>query len=301
VKVVVAGGTGFVGRHICRRLLEDGHDVVVLSRNPQRVQSIPELSGAESVRTDVTKPASLLGTLHGASAVVGAVQLPGYPAEVPRRGLTFDNFDRRGTEYLVQEARRAGVGRYVYISGAGADTKSERSWYRAKGFAEKAVIESGIDYTILRPSWAYGPGDRALNSLAVIARYSPIVPRIGLKVQRIQPVYIGDLALAVARALQRDEARNRTLEIGSAEIVTMHEVIRGLCARLGKRRLIVPVPATLGKLATAPLTLLPRPPMTPGGIEFVIQDGLVDTAELERLLDVHPVSLREGLSRYTPG
>ena len=296
MKVVVAGGTGFIGRYITRALLDTGHEVTVLSRGGSTSQ-IPQLVGANSTKADVTDPASLRGRLDGADAVVGVVTFPNYPAEVPRRGITFDRYDRQGTENLLAEAARAGVAHYVYISGAGADPKSPVVWYRAKGRVEDAVRASGLKHAILRPSWAYGPEDKALNRFVQIARFSPVVPRIGVKRQEIQPVYVEDIGSAVAAIFQKD-AWGKTYEIGGPDVMSMDAVIRTMLKVLGKHRLIVPVPALIPKLATAPLTLLPSPPMTPAGIEFAVQDGLVDAAEMEADLDVHPVPLEEGLSTY---
>lgn len=298
MKVVIAGGTGFLGRHIGRALLDAGHEVAALTRSAQRVAAVPELSGARAVEGDVTDPSSLIGRLDGADAVIGAVTFPNYPVEQPRRGLTFDRFDRRGTEHLLGEALRAGVESYVYISGAGADAASDKTWYRAKGRAEDAIRSSGLRYAVLRPSWAYGPGDKALNRLAGITRFSPIVPRLGVRPQRIRPVFVGDIALAVTRIFERAAAWNRVYEIGGPEVMTMDEVLRTMCEVLGRKRLVVPVPTALAKLATAPLDLLPRPPMNPLGIEFAVQDGLVDITDLEQVLGVHPLELRSGLARY---
>ncbi|MFN2488358.1 MAG: NAD(P)H-binding protein [Actinomycetota bacterium] len=297
MKIAVAGGTGFLGRHIARALLDSGHSVTVLGRAPSRVSTIPELAGANAARADVTEASSLLGTLAGADAVVQAVQFPNHPVEVPRRGLTYDRYDRGGTENLLAEALRAGVTRFFYLSGANADPGSDRSWYRAKGRAETSLKESGLEWSILRPSWAYGPEDRALNRFAAIARFSPVVPQLGVRAQRVQPVYSGDIAVAVARIFEGGAWR-RTFEIGGPEVMTMNEIIHTMLEVLRRRRLVVPVPTALAKLGTAPLRLLPNPPMTPQGIEFAVQDGLVDTRELERVLDVHPVDLRTGLSRY---
>lgn len=298
MKIVLAGGTGFLGRHIGKALLGAGHEVTVLGRTPDKVSSIPELAGANATRGDVTDLRSLIGTMEGADAVVGAVQFPNHPIEIPRKGLTYDNYDRGGTENLLAEAARAGVQRYAYLSGAGANTASDKTWYRAKGFAERAIVRSGLQYAIVRPSWAYGPEDRAINRLATIAKFSPILPRLGVKPQHIQPVSSDDIALTFQRIFERDEAWGETFEVGGPDVMTMQEVLRTLLDVLNKKRLIVPVPTPLAKLATAPLTLLPNPPMTPHGIEFAIQDGVVDTALLHKVLDVNPVALREGLSRY---
>ena len=298
MKIVVAGGTGFLGRHISRSLLDGGHEVTVLVRSPEAVTRIAELAGAKAVRGDVTDSTSLVDKLTGADAVVAAMQFPNHPVEVPRKGLTYDRFDRQGVENLLAEARRGGVERFLYVSGAGADPHSDKTWYRAKGRAEEAIRSSGLRWCILRPSWAYGPEDRALNKFALFARLSPIIPKPGAQVQRIEPVYVGDIALAVQRAFERDAAWGRVFEIGGPDVMTMDEVIRTMCEVMGKRRAILPIPAAVAKLATAPLILLPKPPMTPQGIEFAIQDGVVDSSDTEKVLDVHPVTLREGLSRY---
>ena len=296
MKVVVAGGTGFLGRYISRALLDDGHQVTVLSRSGS-TGGIPQLVGANATAGDVTQPDSLTGKLEGADAVVAAITFSNYPMEVPRKGLTFDKHDRRGTENLLSEAERSGVTSFVYISGASADPHSPITWYRAKGRAEQTLRASSLRTTILRPSWAYGPEDKALNKFVQIARFSPIVPRIGLRDQLIRPVFVRDVAAAVARIFERD-AWDKTYEIGGPDVLTMDEVIHTMLEVMGKRRLVLPVPKFLPKIATAPLTLLPVPPMTPGGIEFAVQDGLVDTTDLEKDLELFPVPLREGLATY---
>ena len=300
MKVVVAGGTGFLGRHISRGLVEDGHSVTVLGRDPDKVARIPQLIGADAVRGDVTDPSSLAGTLDGADAVAYAVGFPNYPMENQRKGLTFDRYERGGVGNLLAEATRAGVERFFYLSGAGVDPNSPKPWYRAKGRAEDAIKAGGLRYSILRPSWAYGPEDKALNKFVTIARMSPVVPKpapVGHP-QRIQPVSYEDIKTAATRIFATDDAWDRVFEIGSRDVMTMTDVVKTMLRVLGKRRLIVPVPAPVLKVLTTPLKLLAAPPLTPGGVEFAIQDGLVDIAELERVLDVHPMPLHEGLSRY---
>jgi uncharacterized protein YbjT (DUF2867 family) len=301
MNVVVAGGTGFVGRAITRRLIDARHSVTVLGRNPDKVATMPELHGASAVRGDVTDPSTLPGTLDGADVVVNAVQFPNHPVEVPRKGLTYDKYDRGGTENLVAEATSSGVDRFVYMSGAGADPASDKTWYRAKGLAERALRESGLDWVSLRPSWAYGPGDKAINRLVQIARFSPVLPRLGVSAQRIQPIYVGDIAEAVSRVLTTPEAWNRVFELGGPHVMTMDDVMHTMLDVIGKKRVVVPVPSPLAKLGTAPLVLTPKPFMTPQGVEFAIQDGIVDASDTKKILGLEPVTLEEGLRRYEVG
>jgi NADH dehydrogenase len=268
VNVVVAGGTGFIGRHVTKALVDGGHRVTVMSRNPASTGRIPELAGTDAVHGDVTDPRTLTGKLDGADAVVASVQFPNHPVEAPRKGLTYDRYDRQGTENLLAEAADAGVRRFFYLSGAGADSRSPVVWYRA------------------------------LNKVAFMARYLPVVLQVGVKPQRIQPVWVGDVALAVRRAFERDDAWGAVYEIGGPDVMTMNEVIHTMLDVMGKKRAVIPIPAWLAKAGTAPLRILPNPPMTPQGIEFAIQPGIVDTRLVRERLDVRPIGLREGLSRY---
>ncbi|MEA2447980.1 MAG: hypothetical protein QOK47_1617 [Actinomycetota bacterium] len=298
MKIVVAGGSGFLGRHISRALLDAGHEVTVLGRSPEKVARIPALHGANATKGDITESTSLIDRLKGADAVVQVAQFPNHPIEVPRKGLTYDRYDRQGTENLLAEAKRSNVARFFYISGAGADPNSDRTWYRAKGRAEAAIKASGLGYAILRPSWAYGPEDKALNKFALMARISPAVFVPGTRPQRVQPVHVDDIAAAVASWFGKEDEWNEVLEIGSHEVMTMHEIVATMLEVMGKKRPIIHVPLSLMKAATAPLILLPKPPMTPQGLDFATQDGLVDVEPLIEKLGIEPVPLNEGLSRY---
>jgi uncharacterized protein YbjT (DUF2867 family) len=297
VKIVVVGGTGFLGRHIVRALLDADHDVTVVGRHPESVSGIALLAGANAARGDITDPQSLTGALEGADAVVMSVTFPNYPMEQARKGLTFERYEAEGSKHLIAEAKRAGVKRFVFISGAGADPASSKSWYRAKGLAEQTIKSSGLDYVIIRPSWIYGPEDKSVNKIVSMVRLSPVVPRLGVRPQRIQPLHVDDLADAVARVFAREEW-NETFELGGPQVMTMEEVVDTIAKVLGKKRAQIPIPRPLARLGTAPLLLLPTPPMTPTGVEFASQDGLVDMRAARRALGVDPVPFEEGLRRY---
>jgi uncharacterized protein YbjT (DUF2867 family) len=301
--VAVAGGTGFVGGAIARELVSRGQQVVLLTHRPTRPgASRQSTTGAaaqfEYRQADVTQPGSLATALAGVDALVISLAFRNSPIEAPRRGQTFEKVDAAGTEALAAAAKSAGVGRLVYISGAGAAPDAARHWFRAKWRAEEAVRGSGIVYTILRPSWIYGPGDRSLNRFLGLSRWLPFVPQIGNGRQLLAPVFVGDVGALVADALVTPAAENVALEVGGPETLTMDEIIRTALRVQGRRRPILHAPVVLMKVMTAPLTLLPSPPMTPAAIDFVVQAAPVDTGPLHERLPRRLLPLPEGLATY---
>jgi NADH dehydrogenase len=293
--VAVAGGTGFVGGAIAHELATRGHRVIVLSH--RTVAGDPS-STFEYRQADVTRPESLATALAGVGALVISLAFRNSPIEAPRRGQTFELVDAAGTEALVTAARTAGVRRLIYVSGAGAAPDAARHWFRAKWRAEEAVRGSGIVYTIFRPSWIYGPGDHSLNRFVGFSRWLPFIPQIGNGRQRLAPVYVGDVGSLVADALVMPAADNATLEVGGPETLTMDEIIRVALRVLRRRRPILHAPIMLMKAATAPLTLLPSPPMTPAAIDFIVQSAPVDTGPLAVALPRSLTPLPDALATY---
>jgi uncharacterized protein YbjT (DUF2867 family) len=298
--VAVAGGTGFVGGAIARELRKRGHTVVVLShRAPTAGPGAAGSAGPIEYRqADVTRPESLATALAGVDTLVISLAFRNSPIEAPRRGQTFERVDAAGTEALVAAAKIAGVGRLVYMSGAGAAPDAARHWFRAKWRAEEAVRGSGIAYTIFRPSWIYGPGDHSLNRFLGMSRWLPFVPQIGSGRQLLAPVYVEDVGALVADSLVTPGVENMALEVGGPDTLTMDEIIRVALRVLGRRRLILHAPVVLMKVLTAPLTLLPSPPMTPAAIDFVVQSAPVDAGPLAEILPRRLMPLAEALATY---
>jgi NADH dehydrogenase len=293
--VAVAGGTGFVGGAIARELAARGLRVAVLTHR-KGVALGPQIAEVRSA--DVLTSTGLVGALDGMDALVIALAFRNSPIEAPRRGRTFERVDADGTVALVEAARLAGVRRIVYISGAGAAPDAAKHWFRAKWRAEEAVRGSGIDYTIFRPGWIYGPGDKSLNRFLGFARWLPFVPQIGNGRQLLAPVFVADMGRLVADALSTPATVGLTLEVGGPETVTMDSVVRAALHVQGRRRFILHSPVMLMKILTRPLTLLPSPPMTPDAIDFVVQSAQVDTAPLSAALPRRLTPLDEGLASY---
>jgi uncharacterized protein YbjT (DUF2867 family)/ligand-binding SRPBCC domain-containing protein len=297
VTVAVAGGTGFVGGGIARELRRRGHRVVVLSHRGEAGRgSLPD--DVELRSADVSDAASLASGLAGADALVIALAFRNSPMESPRRGQTFELVDALGTERLVAAARKAGVGRVVYMSGAGAAPDAKRHWFRAKWRAEEAVRNSGLTWTIIRPTWIFGPRDVSLNRFLGFARSLPFVPLTNTGRQRLAPVFIDDAARLAADSVTTPAAESQVFELGGPDVLTMREIIARALRMARISRPIVPGPSLLLKLGALPLQLLPEPPLTPDAVDFVNQPAVVDTTPLLDRMPRRLTPLEEGLATY---
>ncbi|MEO8540803.1 MAG: complex I NDUFA9 subunit family protein [bacterium] len=298
MKVVVAGGTGLLGRTITAALLEAGHDVTVASRSNPTTDPIDPR--AHWVSADVTNPSTLAPALEGADAVVDAVQFPNSPIENPKKGFTFEHIDLGGTKNLVDAARAVGVPRFIGISGVGADETARFHWLRYKAEEEQYIAASGVPYTILRGSWIYGPRDVSLNRFLGFAKFLPFIPVIGNGKTRINALFIGDLGAHVAAAVSRDDLRGRVFELGGPAILTMDQVIRAALSAAGKKRFLLHQPVWLMKMVASVIQFAPGRPLTPDAIDFITMDGIADTGPLTEAFGLRLTPIAEGLATYLP-
>lgn len=298
MNVVVAGGTGLLGRAITKALLDAGHTVVVASRSQPAGDPID--ARASWVRADVTDASTLPAALAGADAVVDAVQFPNSPIEDPKKGLTFERIDLGGTKNLVDAAKAAGVPRFVGLSGVGAAEDAKFHWLRYKWAEEQHVRASGVAFTILRPSWIYGPRDVSLNRFLGFARFLPFIPIVGDGKTRISALFIDDLAAHVVAAVERDDVRGRIFEIGGPDVLSMDEVVRAALKAAGKKRFLMHQPASLMKMVAGIAQHLPGRLLTPDAVDFITMDGVADTGPLVEAFGLRLTPIAEGLATYLP-
>lgn len=285
-----------MGRAIARRLATiPDLQLRLMSRNPDAARARHGGIAGEFVRADVSDLASLKRAVSGASAVVNAVQFDGYPIEDPRRGLTFERVDYGGTIAMLDAAKSAGVAQFIYISGAAADESSGHPAFRAKGKAERAIRESGLAFTIFRPSLVYGPEDKVVNTFAKALRFAPVFAVPGTGRQKVQPVLVDDLAACVTLAIE-GRGRNSTYEIGGPELMTFDDLIRLIMELTGRRRPIIHIPESLMRAAGALAEKLPRPLFSRDAVRFVTADNACDIAPLVRDFGVQLTPARQGMA-----
>ena len=296
MRVVVSGGTGFIGREVVSRLLEEGCEVTVTTRYPERPG--PWAGRVRKVQAFAGDAVSLGKAYTGAEVVVHAIQFPNHPVEDPSKGRTYMEVDGRGTRTAAGVARKLGVRRFVYLSGAGAGQNRPQPWFQAKDLAEAAIRETGMEYGILRPSWIYGPGDRSMNRFVWFCRHLPAVPVIGDGRTAVYPAHVKDVARAAAILARREDARDKVLDVGGPQRLTMDQVVHTIQEVLGRRRPLIHHPPGLMKVLVRPLALLPDPPLSPGAIDFITETVEIDPRPAMEYLLFDFRSLRVGLDEY---
>jgi NADH dehydrogenase len=293
VKVLVTGGTGFVGPKIVHALRAHGRDVRALVRNPARAGRLASW-GAELVSGDVTDPASLEAAVDGCTHVVHLVAIiRGAPQD-------FHRVMTQGTENLVRAAKRAGVGRFVFMSALGTTetTKDVVPYFNAKWAMERDVVASGLEYTIFRPSFVFGRDGGVLPTFVKQVRYSPVVTVIGSGLQHVQPIWVDDVAEYFARGVDLPQAANRTFELGGPDTVTWDELYLTIAKVLRKRRRLLHVPSGLARTGAQLTQWAPGSPVTTDQIAMIeAGDNVVTTTDAVETFKLPLVPLEEQIRR----
>ena len=288
-QILITGGTGFVGSQIRDHLAD--RELSLLVRDPS---SAAHVRTAKVVRGDVTDPASLATAMSGVETVIHLVAIIEESG-----GRNFDVIIRQGTENIVQAARAAGVRRFIHMSALGAQNNPAYPYLHAKWGAEQAVRDSGMDWTIFRPSVIFGPGDGFINVLANLVRKAPVIPVVGSGASNFHPVAVADVADAYKRALDDPATISQTYEIGGGEIYTYEQMLDLIAAHLNTRKPKVHMPVGLMKLVvnfSSPLPKPLRPPVTREQLNMLGLDNCTDASATGDLIGRPPVSLRDGMS-----
>jgi uncharacterized protein YbjT (DUF2867 family) len=296
--ILVAGGTGLVGSAVVAELLRRGETVAVLGRDRGKIDLAFE-GAVEARAADVRDPASLPAAMAGADVVINAVQIPTSPIEVPRKGWTFEEVDYKGTVNQVDAAKQAGVKRFVYVSGVGASPQADKHWFRFKWQAEQYLAESGLEWTVVRQTWVFGPRDRSLNRILGFSNFLPFLPIFGSGEQAMQPVFVEDVGRVLAEAALSDRTANQVLELGGPEVMSMNQVLKTGLEVMGRKRPILHQPMFAGRVLGTLAGLLPvTPPLTRDAVSFISEPAVADNSNLQRTLQPELTRLRDGLSTY---
>jgi uncharacterized protein YbjT (DUF2867 family) len=293
--VLVTGATGFIGPHVAHALRAREQPVRALVRDPSRATRLAAW-GVELASGDVTDPASLRVACEGVDCVVHLVAIiKGSPQD-------FERVMSQGTRDLVAAAQDAGVRRFVLASALGLDerTKDAVPYFAAKWEMERAVRDSGLEHVIFRPSFVFGRDGGVLPTFVRLARLAPVTPIIGPGTQKLQPVWVEDLAEYYALAVSEPAAAGRTFEIGGPDAVSWNDFWEKLKRTLGVRRPSIHMPFGLMRAQAALTERLPGAPVTRDQLTMLqLGDNVVTDTSAVETFELPLVPLDEQLRRAT--
>ena len=275
--ITVFGGSGFLGSQVVRALARHGLRVRVAVRQPNlghTMRMLGDVGQIEVVQANVRNEASIRRALAGAQSVVNLV---GLLFETGRQ--KFQSVHVMGARNIAAIAKELGVTRLVQMSALGADEASPAKYARTKAMGEVAVREVFPQAVIVRPSIVFGPGDGFFNKFAEMAVVSPVLPLIGGGHTKFQPVFVGDVAQAVAKAAIQNDLAGKTFELGGPGVFDFRQILEMIMSETGRQRLLLPVPfpvaGLIGKVAElAALTAL-APPLTSDQVELLKSDNVL--------------------------
>jgi len=291
-KATVFGGSGFLGRHLVRRLAAGGWQVQIAARDVEKAALLKpcgEIGQVVPLQTDITDPRQVAGAVTGVDAVINSV---GILYESGRNRFSAIHAEAAGT--IAAAAEAAGASKMVHVSALGADKDSEAQYARTKAAGEAAVMAAFPKATVLRPSVVFGPEDNFFNMFAGITRLTPVLPVYGCptlpKVSygdegldidfygdggtKFQPVYVGDVADAIMAALERDDAEGRCYELVGPTVYSFKALLDLLLKVTERKRLLVPIPFALAEFQALFLELLPKPLLTRDQVTLLKTDNV---------------------------
>jgi NADH dehydrogenase len=298
--VTVFGGSGFLGRHVVRALARRGYRIRVAVRRPDlagHLQPLGRVGQIHAVQANLRYPASVEAAARDADVVINLV---GILFEGGRQ--RFEAVQAFGAEAVALAAAAFGA-KLVHVSAIGADEHAPSLYARSKAIGEKLVLSAMPNAMIMRPSILFGPEDDFFNRFAAIARISPALPLVGGGHTRFQPVFAGDVATAIATAVEGLARPGVIYELGGPEVRTFKELMQFVLTATERRRLLVPIPYRVAQLQAFFLQFLPKPLLTPDQVEMLKHDNIV-SAEAQREgrtlaeLGVDPVGIEAVVPSY---
>lgn len=287
---LITGATGYIGRHLVRRLVEQGERPRCLVRNIQRARAVLPVDKVEIVQGATTNLTSLEPAVRDIDTIVHAAFITADRKQA--QGNHYEETNVQGTANLIRAAKAAGVKRIIEISGLGTKPDKPGSYLQGRYQAEKMLIDSGLDWTIIRPSVLFGKDASFVKGLADLVRTAPVLPLIGGGTIMFQPIWVEDVVSVIVQVLQ-DPARHtkKIYTIGGPEYYTLSQIYDVLLKSMHKNRLKVYAPTPLVGLGAAALEIvLPKPPLTKAAMTLFSFDNITDINSVKRDFDFAPTS-----------
>ena len=296
--ILITGATGYIGRHLVARLVDQGERPRCLVREMNRANRILPAGKVELVQGATTSPASLDAAVLGINTIVHAAFLTADRKQ--SAGNEYEKTNVQGTANLIQAAKKAGVKRIIEIGGLGTRPDKPGSYMQGRYLAEKMLKESGLDWTIIQPSVLFGKNAPFIKGLVDLIRTSPVVPLIGGGKIMFQPIYVEDVVTVIIKVLEDPvSTANKTYTIGGPAYYSFTQIIDALLQATHKQRIKAPAPTSLVGVGAAVMeAVLPKPPLTKAAMALFTFDNTTDLHSVERDFGFTPLSFTTYLKEY---
>ena len=274
-RIAILGGTGFIGSHLVPRLAAEGHAITLLSRNREQHRALRVLPSVRMASVNVYERAALARAFNGHAAVLNLV---GILNETGRARFARAHVDL--TASVIAACREAGVGRLLQMSSINAGSDASK-YLKTRGEAEALVRNSGLDWTIFRPTIVYGRGDGLISRFHGLLKWFPVLP-LARPHARIAPVHVGDVCTAIVRTLGDREGTARSYELYGPDVYTLIQIVRMIRDAAQLRRVVLPLPDALGWLQARACDFVPGKPFSSDNFKSLkldavgTQDGLAE-------------------------
>jgi len=293
MRIIIAGATGFVGSALVQRLLGDGHKMLVIRRPGSKSRPLPS-ADAPSIELDPSEP--ITGSVLAGDAIINLV---GIIREFPWKGVTFHKAHYLVTKNLIDYAVKHGIGRFLQMSALGVGPGSRTGYQRTKYLAEQYLRESGLEWTIFKPSVIFGPGDHLVTMFAGMIKSLPVIPVVGEGTAKLQPVHVDDVCAGFRKAITDLHTIGMTFEFGGPEILTYDQMLDVIGDVVGVRRVRkLHQPIWLMNAMASVFGWLPFFPITRDQIVMLEEGNFVSEDSYFKFFGITGRKFREGVAEY---
>jgi len=294
MRVFVTGATGYVGGFILKELRRQGYKARCLVRNYTQAERI-NADGTEAVIADVTEPKTLEGVLTGCQAVIHLVAII---KQQKKENITFERLNYESTKNMVDIALAQGVKRFLHMSALGADINSRTGYFNSKARAEHYVRNSGLDFTIFRPSFIFGPGDAVYTMLANTMKKLPLglMPHFGIRRYFHQPISIYDVVRGFVYALENEKTFYKTYDLGGPHRLSFKDQLKTVSRTIDTKVRLVPLPLMISRLVVGMMSIAPNSPIDQDKLTMLTRNNICDPRPFTRDLRIDLTPFSEGIA-----
>ncbi len=291
-KIFITGATGFVGSEILKLIASENYEIFALVRDESKLLKNEKII---PVKGDVLKPETYGDCLKGCDILINLI---GIIREFPKKNITFENLHVKSVENLINVVKNSDLKRVIHMSANGAREDAVALYHKTKFKGEQIVINSGLNYTIFRPSVIYGPNDEFINMLADLLDKAPVFSYFGKGDQLMQPISVEEVAEAFVKSIENKETYNGVFQLCGNRVYEYKEILNLILKIKSKRKLLLPVPVFFAKLLSSLFERFEHFPLTTDQLTMLLEGNTCSERSIFEILQIKEVDMEDKLKEY---